>query len=197
MKLNILISTTIAAILCSVSAYSETFVLDTAHTTVGFSVKHLMLTTVNGRFNKFDGSFDFDTKSGKLSDVKVSIDPKSIDTNQSKRDEHLKGADFFDVDKFQEIQFKSTKVDYKKNKPTQVMGDLTIRGITKPITLKASYEGSVKDPWGKTKVVFSLSGKINRKDFGLTWNKALESGGVLVGEDIGIQINSEADAKAN
>lgn len=182
----------LAALSISALAQAETYKLDEGHTTVGFKIKHLVISTVNGRFNKFTGSFAYDEKSGKLSDVMVSIDTASIDTNEAKRDEHLRSKDFFEVEKFPKIQFKSTKVDYKNHKPVKVTGDLTIRDVTHPVTLTAKYEGSAKDPWGNTHLAFNLSGKIDRKDFGLSWNKALETGGLLVANEVAIEINSEA-----
>lgn len=170
--------------------------IDTGHSEVGFKVKHLVVSTVPGKFKEFEGQFKFDDKTGKVEDLQIKIKTASIDTNEPKRDEHLRGKDFFEVEKFPTIEFKSTKVDVAGKKPTSIKGDLTIRGVTKPVTLKVKYNGSVKDPWGNTKVGFEASTKINREDFGLTWNKALETGGVVVGKDVEIVILGEATAEA-
>lgn len=187
----------VALLFLSSLAQAGKFSLDTAHTTVEFTVKHLMFSNVTGRFNKYDGTFVFDEKSGKLSDVEVTIEPGSIDTNQAKRDAHLKSPDFFDVDKFSTIKFKGTHVDYKNKKPTSVTGDLTLHGMTKSVKLAVDFKKLVKNPMsGAPTVIFALNGKIDRKDFGLNWNKALETGGVLVGEEVLISVNGEAAEQA-
>jgi polyisoprenoid-binding protein YceI len=168
--------------------YAKTFKLDTTHSEVLFKVKHLVISTVTGRFNKFNGTFDFDEKTKKLKNVNVEIDVASIDTNEKDRDKHLRNEDFFDVKKFPKSTFKSTKVEYKKGKPFKVHGDLTIRGKKKPVVMDVDYKGSVQDAWGNQKVVFSAEFKIDRKDFGIVWNKKLDKGGLAVGNEVRILI---------
>ncbi len=184
--------TLLATIITSTQVWAGTYKLDEAHTQVGFKIKHLVIATVSGRFNKFSGSFNFDDKAGKLSDVKVTIDTASIDTNEPDRDKHLKGPDFFNVTKFPKMEFASKSVTYKDNKPTEVKGDLTINGVKKPVTLAVDYAGMTKDPWGNQRVAFEANTKINRKDFGLKWNKNLDAGGVMISDDVNIIIEAEA-----
>ncbi len=174
------------------SALAEKFSLDTSHTGIQFTVSHLVVSKVKGRFDKFDGTFDFDEKSQKIDNVMVNIDADSINTNEKDRDKDLRSPHFLDVTKFPKISFKSTKTNYKNLKPTEVEGNLTIHGVTKPVTLTVEYKGAVTDPWGNRRVAFEAETKINRKDFGMTWNKALEAGGVLVGDEVKISIDGEA-----
>ncbi len=190
-----------AALAFTLAAQASTkYNLDTAHSSITFKVDHLVVSSVTGRFDKFDGTFMFDEKTGELADLNAKIDIDSINTNEAKRDAHLKNPEFFGarteknklVEAKRWMTFKSTKVDKRGLKPTQVTGDLTMNGITKPVTLDVNYKGSVKDPWGNTKLGFEATGKLNRKDFGLTWNKALETGGVVVGEEVAINITGEA-----
>ena len=179
---------------------AATYQLDTAHSEVGFKVKHLVVSSVKGRFDKFDASFNFDEKTGTLSDVQAKIDVDTINTNQADRDKHLKNPDFFGahdekgniVEANRWITFKSTKVENKNKKPFKVTGPLTMHGITKDVVLNVTYNGSIKDPSGAQKVGFLATTKINRKDFGLTYNKVLEAGGVAVGEEVEITIEGEA-----
>jgi polyisoprenoid-binding protein YceI len=179
-------------LLFAFSAQAASYKLDPTHTIVGFSVKHLVVSKVKGRFNKFDGSFDFDDKKNEVNKVEVKVDATSIDTNDKKRDEHLGSPDFFDTKKFPEISFKADKIAVKKDQPTKVTGNLTMRGVTKPVSLELTYGGSVVDPWGNEKVGFTLNGKINRKDWGINWNKNLDKGGVVASEDVMIEIEGEA-----
>jgi polyisoprenoid-binding protein YceI len=175
------------------AAQASNYKLDPAHGTVGFSVKHLMVSKVRGHFNKFEGQFVFDEKKNEVNKVEVKVDPASIDTSDKKRDEHLNSPDFFDTKKFPEMKFKSDKpVVVKIDHPTPITGELTMHGVTKPVTLDLTYTGAVTDPWGNEKVGFSLAGKINRKDWGLNWNKALDKGGVTVSDDVAIEIEGEA-----
>lgn len=173
-------------------SFAANYTLDPAHSEVGFSVRHLMISNVKGKFNKYDGKFVFDEKTGKLSGVEVNIDPKSIDTNDDKRDEHLRSPDFFDTAKYSKITFKGDKVESKDGKPVKITGTLTMRGVTKPVTLDIDYRGTITDPWGNEKIGFGLTGKINRKDWGVSWNKALDKGGVTVGDDVAVNIEAEA-----
>jgi len=168
-----------------------TWNLDLSHSEVNFAVKHMMISTVRGKFNKFSGTIDFNEADPTHSSIDVSIDVVSIDTRDEKRDGHLKSGDFFDVEKFPAITFKSTKVEKVSDSTAKVTGDLTIRGVSRPVVLDVTYAGQAKSPWGTTSAGFSASTKISRKDWGLTWNVALETGGVLVGEDISIAIEAE------
>ena len=161
--------------------------LDPSHSEIGFKVKHLMVTNVRGEFKEYNGSIyatgdDF-TDSG----IDLSINPASISTGDEKRDGHLKIPHFFDVENFNEIRFKGSSLE-KINKNEYVLhGDLTIKGVTKRIKLNTEFSGIAKDPWGATRAGFEVTGKINRKDFGLTWNAVLETGGVMVSDEVNIK----------
>lgn len=168
-----------------------TWNLDLSHSEVTFAVKHMMISTVRGKFNSFSGTIDFNEADPARSSIDVSIDVASIDTRDEKRDGHLKSGDFFDVEKFPTASFKSTKVEKTSDSTAKVTGDLTLRGVSRPVVLDVTYAGQAKSPWGTTSAGFSASTKISRKDWGLTWNVALETGGVLVGEDISIAIEAE------
>jgi polyisoprenoid-binding protein YceI len=159
-------------------------------------VRHLF-TNVEGRFRTFDGQIVFDPAAPEKTMVKGSIDVTSIDTNVTKRDEHLRSPDFFDVAKFPKIEFTSTGVsDVDKTKNTaKLAGNLTIHGVTKPVVLDAQFLGAATDPWGNKKAGFSASTVIDRKAFGLGWNKTLEAGGVLVGDEVTIRINAEGNVQ--
>lgn len=168
-----------------------TWTLDPAHSQVEFAVKHMMFTTVRGRFSEVEGTIEIDEDRPEASSVSIDIDASSIDTRVEDRDEHLRSADFLDVENHPRITFESTAVRGAVDEPGasfEVDGDLTIRGVTKPVTLEATYEGTGTDPWGGTRSGFSASTKIDRRDFGLTWNQALETGGVLVGHDVKIEL---------
>ena len=164
---------------------TNNWVLDPAHSEVQFKIRHLMITNVSGSFNLFEAhavTEDDDFSKAKLS-FKANIG--SINTNNEQRDSHLKSPDFFDVEKFPILSFTSTKTEgVEENGDFNLIGDLTIKDVTKKVKFNVEFGGITKDPYGQTKAGFSISGKINRKDFGLTWNAALESGGVMVGEDI-------------
>lgn len=173
-------------------ALADRFMVDAGHTTVGFSVRHLF-TSVQGRFDKFEGSIDFDPANPAGAKVEGSIDAASINTNLEKRDNHLRSPDFFDVAKFPKITFKSTKVEVTdaKAQTGKLHGLLSIRGNERPIVLDVAFLGAGKDPWGNAKAGFSAKTTINRKDFGLMWNETLETGGVLVGDEVTLQIDAE------
>lgn len=181
----------------SISALSAAEVtIDKSHTKVEFSVAHLTITDVTGRFDDFAGNGTFDDKTGVLSAMTVKIKTASINTNDEKRDEHLRSADFFDAGKHPEITFVLTKpVTLVRGGTAVVQGNLTMRGVTKPVTLTMTYRGSVKDPWGNTKAGFSLTGKVNRKDFNVSWNKAMDNGGVVLGDQVQINIAGEVAVK--
>jgi polyisoprenoid-binding protein YceI len=176
------------------SASAAKFEIDKDHTTVGFGIKHLVISKVKGTFDNFSGEFEYDAKNIGASKVNATIQTDSINTAVKKRDEHLKSADFFDVAKFPTITFVSKKVTGTPKK-AKIEGDLTIHGVTKTVVLDAEMNGTVKDPWGNNRVGFSAKTKVNRKDFGLTWNKALETGGFVVGDDVEISIEVEGIEK--
>ena len=167
-----------------------TWVLDPAHSEINFKVKHLMITNVSGSFSKYDVAAV--TEGDDFSTAKISFNAEtaSVTTHNEQRDGHLKGAEFFDVEKYPVMTFTGTKyVPVDKNGNYELLGDLTIKSITKPVTLSVEFGGVAKDPWGNAKAGFSINGKFNRKDWGLNWNAALEAGGVLVSDEV--RINSE------
>lgn len=167
------------------------WVIDGAHTTAAFTAKHMMIATVHGQFKKISGTVDFNEQEPAKSAVDVQIETESIDTREEKRDAHLKSADFLEVDKFPTITFKSTKVQPTSENTGLITGDLTIHGVTRPVVLDVEYNGQQKSPWGTTNAGFNATTKINRKDWGLTWNVALETGGWLVSDEIKISIEAE------
>ena len=158
--------------------------LDPTHSEVGFKVKHMMFTNVSGKFNEFTVALENENNDFATSKIAFSTNVNSIDTGNVERDGHLRSADFFHTESFPNMNFNSTKIEHVKDNTYKVTGDLSIKDVIKPVELDVEYSGLMKDPWGYTKTGFSIEGKINRKDFGLTWNAALETGGVLVGEDI-------------
>jgi len=168
-----------------------TWKLDPSHTAVEFSAKHLMISTVKGRITDIEGTIYTDEKNPRNSSVEATLKAASLDTRTDQRDQHLRSADFLDVEKYPEIKFRSTRIEGDKDS-FKLTGDLTIRDVTKSITLDVEFEGAGKDPWGGERVGFSAKGKFDRRDFGLTWNQALETGGVVVGNDIKISLEVEA-----
>ncbi|RXJ68032.1 hypothetical protein CRV08_09495 [Halarcobacter ebronensis] len=181
-----IIKTGLASVMAASALFAGTYNVDPSHSNVGFKVKHLMISNVTGKFNKFDGSFEYDEKSGKITALNGVVDASSINTEDQKRDGHLKSADFFDVAKYPNITFKVSKVDDDK-----AYGKLTIKDVTKDVVFDVETTGTATDPWGNKRVGLEISGKINREDFGLTWNQALEAGGVLLGDTIKINVELE------
>jgi polyisoprenoid-binding protein YceI len=165
--------------------------LDPSHSLVEFSAKHMMITTVKGRITDVEGTIYTDEKDPKNSSVEATLKATSIDTRTDQRDQHLRSADFLNVEKYPLIKFRSTRIEGDKEN-FKLTGDLTIRETTRPITLDVHFEGRNKDPWGGERVGFSAKGKIDRREFGLIWNQALETGGVLVGNDIKIELEVQA-----
>lgn len=165
-----------------------TWKIDPVHSHIEFSVRHLMITTVKGRFTGVDGTVAIDEADVTDSTVDVRIDASTIDTREPQRDAHLRSADFLDVEKFPHLTFKSTRITGRKGDEFTLVGDLTIHGVTREVALSVTDEGRGKDPWGGERAGFSASTKINRKDYGLTWNQALETGGVLVGDEVKIHL---------
>lgn len=199
------ILTTMILMAFSIGSHASTqYNLDTSHSSVGFSVDHLMISKVSGRFDKYEGQFSFDEKTGKLNALTAKIDLDSVNTNEPKRDEHLRSADFFGVrDASKKIveakrwmTFSGGEATVKKGSPAKLEGKLTLNGVTKPVTLTLNYKGTVKDPWGNQKLGFEATGVVERKLFGLAWNKALETGGFVVGDKVTINIEGEATAVA-
>lgn len=164
----------------------STWALDPTHSEVGFKVKHMMFTNVSGKFNNYAVELSNEDDDFSTSEIAFSADINTIDTNNTDRDNHLKSGDFFDAENFPKMTFKSTAIEKKSDSDYSVSGELTIKDVTKPVTLNLEYSGLMKDPWGNIKAGLSIETKINRKDFGLTWNAALETGGVLVGEEVKI-----------
>ena len=165
--------------------------IDPTHSSVGFKVKHLAISSVPGNFAEFKGRFSFDPASVESSKAEAEISVASVDTGDKKRDDHLKAPDFFDAGKHPAISFKSTKVEKVSDTDFKAYGDLSIHGVTKPVVLDVSYGGAAVDPWGKERAAFVATGTINRKDFGLTWNKVLETGGLVVGDEVKITLEVE------
>ena len=168
-----------------------TWKLDPSHTLVEFSAKHMMITTVKGRIADVEGTIYTDEKTPGNSSVEATLKGASIDTRNEQRDTHLRSADFLNAEQFPEIRFRSTRIDGDARK-FKLTGDLTIRDVTREITLDVEYGGRTRDPWGGERVGFSATGKIDRRDFGLLWNQALETGGVLVGNDIKVNLEVQA-----
>jgi polyisoprenoid-binding protein YceI len=170
----------------------EKWDIDYVHSSINFSVRHLMISKVHGRFSKWTGTLEFDEQNPSKSRVDIRIDASSIDTKEAQRDDHLRSPDFLEVAKYPEITFRSKSVEDTGDSQFRVKGDLTIRGITLPATLDTEYGGRVKDVWGGDRAGFSARVSVNRKDFGLTWNQLLETGGIAVGEKVEINIDIEA-----
>ena len=169
---------------------SNQWVVDASHSNAGFSVRHMMITNVRGEFQKLEGTVTWDPLHPEATKIEASVDVASINTRDEKRDGHLKSADFFDVEKFPTITFKSKSAKAKGKEELSVTGDLTIHGVTKEVVLEVEGPSApAPDPWGNTRVGATASTKIKRDDFGLTWNAALEAGGVLVGSEIKITID--------
>jgi polyisoprenoid-binding protein YceI len=196
MKRSIALLTTWVILAVPALAAAATWVIDADHSSIGFKIRHLMVTNVKGDFKKYSGTIEIDDKDLAKSKVNVVIDTASIDTGIAKRDDHLRSADFFDVAKYPTMTYVSRKVVPAGEGRLKVYGDLTLHGVTKEVIL--DVEGptaTIKDPWGNTKRGASATAKINRKDFGLTWNKAIEAGGVAVGDEVTILIEVELQKK--
>ena len=170
--------------------HAAEYSIDPAHSNVGFSVRHIV-SNVKGQFNDFSGNFIYDAKAPEKSSVEAVIQTKSINTNNDKRDGHLKSPDFFDVEKIPTMTFKSTAVKSAGPRKLEVAGLLTLHGISKPVTLSVEGGDVAKDPWGGTRTGFTATTTINRKDYGMTWNKTLDNGGLLVGDEVKIDIEVE------
>jgi len=175
---------------------ATTWAIDPAHTTVEFSVKHMMVSSTKGRFGGVSGTLVIDEQNPERSSAEVKIDASTVDTREERRDAHLRSADFFNVEVHPEITFKSTRVVPESGDRYKVYGDLTILGVSQPVVLDTEYHGQNKTPWGSEVVGFTATTKISRKEWGLTYNAALETGGFLVGDEIKIQLEVEAIKQA-
>ncbi|MBU2502100.1 YceI family protein [bacterium] len=191
-KLTALALSTVMAV-AALPAAAAPYDIDTAHSSVGFQIKHLAISKVNGSFNEFSGNFVFVEGDPSQWSAEAVIQAASIDTGNKDRDDHLRSADFFDVENFPTITFKSTGVIMTDATEGVMKGALTMHGVTKDVELDLEFLGTVTDPWGNEKAGFSLSGKIDRRDFGLTWNKALETGGLVVDHTVKIMLEIEGN----
>ena len=181
----------VSTLLATPALAVDTYTFDKAHTEASFQVRH-MLTKVRGRFADFTGTIKVDPAKPEASSVEFTIKAASISTGEEKRDQHLKSPDFFDVEKFPELTFKSTAIKSTSKDVYDVTGTLTIHGVSRQVTLPVTFLGFVKTPWGDERAGFETGLKLNRTDYGLTWNKALEAGGLLVGDEVEVSVNIEA-----
>jgi polyisoprenoid-binding protein YceI len=170
---------------------TTTWSIDKAHSHVGFGIKHLMIATVRGSFTQVEGTVTADESDPTGASIDITIPTSSVTTGDEKRDAHLRSPDFFDVERYPNMTFRSKRVEAKSNETFRVVGDLTIRDVTREVVLDVDMLGRAKDPWGKEHAAFEATTKIKRGDYGLTWNAALESGGVLVGDEVKISIEAE------
>jgi polyisoprenoid-binding protein YceI len=174
------------------STLTGTYAIDPSHSRLGFVARHAMVTKVRGSFNEFDGTATIDGDNPSNSSVQVTIQVASIDTRNQQRDEHIRTNDFLDVEKYPQITFTSTSINHDGGNDFEVTGDLTIRGVTKSVTLPLEFQGSATDPFGNARIGFEGSLVINRKDWGVNWNAALEAGGVLVSEKVTLEFEISA-----
>jgi polyisoprenoid-binding protein YceI len=173
------------------SGAQTTWAIDPAHSHVGFAIKHLMIATVRGQFTDVNGKLVVEGDEPTSAKVDITIATKSVTTGDEKRDGHLRSRDFFDVERFPAMTFRSKRVESRSGNSFRVIGDLTIRDVTREVPIDVELLGRAKDPWGNERAAFEATTKINRGDYGLTWNAALEAGGVLVGDEVKISIESE------
>ena len=166
--------------------------IDAAHSGINFSIRHLVISKVRGRFGAYSGTLELDEGDLSRSTIQAQIEAASIDTGTAQRDGHLKSPDFFDVEKFPELRFQSTRIEKIDDTRYRVVGALTIRDVTREVSLDVEYGGRAKDPWGNERVGFTAKGAIDRKDFGLVWNQALETGGVLVSDRVDLELEVQA-----
>lgn len=169
------------------------YVVDPTHSSIGFQAKHMMISKVKGHFDRFNSELDINPEDLSGGNIQFEVEIASINTNNEDRDNHLRSADFFDAETHPTMKFVATDIKKVDDDEYKITGDLSIRGVTKPVTFDAEYNGKGTNPWGVEVVAFEANGKINRKDFGLNWNSALETGGVLVSDDIKIHIEIEAN----
>lgn len=171
----------------------STWNVDASHSNIGFSVRHMMVAKVRGRFDAFEGTIEGDPQDLVGANINFKIDASSIDTNSEDRDNHLRSEDFFEVEKYPNITFVSTDISNTGDGTYSITGDFTMKDVTKKVTFEAEYQGAGKNPWGVDVVAFEATTKVSREEFGLTWNQALEAGGVLVGDEINITLELQAN----
>jgi polyisoprenoid-binding protein YceI len=166
--------------------------IDGAHSGITFSIRHMLVSKVRGRFGRFTGTLELDDTDLTGAQVEVTIEAASIDTGTAQRDEHLRSADFFEVERFPELRYRSARIEKVGDDRYRVVGDLTIRDVTREVPLEVEYGGQGTDPWGNQRIGFTATASIDRKDFGLRWNQVLEAGGVLVGDKVQIELEVQA-----
>ena len=171
---------------------TNTWNIDAAHSGINFSIRHMVVSKVRGRFAKYSGALSLDDEDLTRSLVEATIDASSIDTGTEQRDAHLRSPDFFDVEKFPELRFRSQRIEKLDGDRYRVVGELTIRDVTREVSLDVEYGGRAKDPWGNERMGFLAKASLDRKDFGLKWNQVLEAGGVLVGDRVEIELEVQA-----
>ena len=176
-------------------AAAATYVLDKSHCNIGFSVKHMVISNVKGKFDDFEGSFNLDEAGNNVNGAQAAIKAASINTGDQKRDGHLRSPEFFDVEKFPDITFTLRNGRSLGGGKMEVSGDLTIHGVTKPVTLTGEFLGTANDPWGNKRAGFTAEGEVVRADYGMAWNKLLDTGGVVVGEKVKLQLEIEGILK--
>ncbi|ALS24675.1 MULTISPECIES: YceI family protein [Paenibacillus] len=172
------------------------WIVDPTHSSIDFTIRHMMIAKVKGTFHTFEANIEADPTDLTTADVQFSIDLSSIDTRNDDRDAHLRTADFFDIEKYPKLTFQSTQITKTGDGEYNVTGNLNLHGVTRPETFSVTFEGQGKDPWGNEKAGFSGQGSLKRSDYGLTWNAALETGGVLVGDEVKVSIEIEASKQA-
>src|SRR5690606_19529041 len=171
---------------------TKPWTIDTTHSSIHFTVRHMVFAKVRGRFGAWSGNIHIDEQDLTRSSVEVELEGASIDTGVAERDNHLRSADFLDVEQFPSLRFKSTRVEQLGGERYRFLGDLTIRGVTREVSLEVQYAGQAKDPWGNQRVAFTGTTALDRSDFGLTWNQVLEAGGMVVGNRIDIELEVQA-----
>jgi len=179
-------------VISDIAQLTGDYTLDAAHTRIGFVARHAMVTKVRGAFNEFEGTAHFDGADPSKSSTKVTIKAASVDTRNADRDAHLRSNDFFAMEQYPEISFASTSVEQLDDTTFRVTGDLTIKDVTKPVAIDFEYAGAVNDPWGNLRVGFEGAVTVNRKDWGVNWNAALEAGGILVSEKVTLEFEISA-----
>ncbi len=187
---NVLVFAAVVSVLASAGFAADKYTIDASHSLVGFSVKHMLVTNVKGRFKDYSGTLVYDEKDPTKSSVNVAIKTASITTDNEKRDEHLRAPDFFDAQTYPEITFKSTKIE-KRGDGLVMIGALTMRGVAKQVEIPVTINGTVQDPWGNTRIGAEGGTKVNRQDYGINWNKAMDNGGLVVGNDVTIDLQIE------
>jgi polyisoprenoid-binding protein YceI len=195
MSIHRLFATALLAVAAGPALAADTLVIDRSHSQASFQVRH-MFSPVRGRFTAFEGTIAMDAARPEASSVTFTIDAASIDTDNTDRDKHLRSGDFFDVENHPSITFKSEKVKVTGKDSYAVTGTLTMRGVSKTITLPVTYLGTGPDPWGNSRAGFSTAITLNRKDYGINWNKALDNGGLLLGDDVAVTVELEAVKQA-